>query len=37
VQRRFDVIKIAGQAGHGGRKLPRFGAIEEEEVAGEPA
>jgi hypothetical protein len=37
VQRRFEVIKIAEQAGHGGKKLPRFGAIEEEQVIGEAA
>jgi hypothetical protein len=37
VQRRFEVIKIAEQAGHGGKKLPRFGAIEEEQVIGQPA
>jgi hypothetical protein len=33
VQRRFEVIKIAEQAGHGGKKLPRLRTIEGEPVA----
>jgi hypothetical protein len=27
VQRRFEVIKIAEQAGQGGKNLQRFGAV----------
>jgi hypothetical protein len=33
VQRRLDSVKIAEQAGHGGKKLPRLGTIEGEPVA----
>jgi len=32
MQCRFGGVKIAEQGGHGGKKLPRFGAVEGEQV-----